>query len=145
MADSQKPAMSSSKSYLVDALYQWIVDNDCSPYVLVDAYSRGVEVPQEYVKEGQIVLNISPSAVANLSVSPQGLRFNARFGGIPMDIFAPMAAVLGIYARENGQGMMFDLEVEPDPPNEPPQGPKLVSSKKRDSRSGDKPSLRVVK
>ncbi len=145
MTDSKTPVMSSSKSYLVSALYQWIVDNDCTPYVLVDAYVRGVEVPQDYVKDGQIVLNIAPSAIGNLSVDKQGLSFNARFGGIPMDIFAPMKAVLGIYARENGQGMMFEPESEPDPVEPPPSGPKLVSNTKTEPSTSKKPGLRVVK
>ena len=147
MTDSKKPVMSSSKSYLANALYQWIVDNDCSPYVLVNAYAPGVEVPQDYVKDGQIVLNVSPSAVAGLEIGRQGIRFNARFGGIPMDIFAPMNAILGIYARENGQGMMFEPETDPSPqPPEPPrQGPKLVSNQKKEKSGGDKPSLRVIK
>lgn len=145
MTDSKTVVMSSSKSYLVNALYQWIVDNNCTPYVLVDAYVRGVEVPQDYVKDGQIVLNIAPSAIGNLRIDKQGLAFNARFGGIPMDIFAPMKAVLGIYARENGQGMMFEPESEPDPEGEPPSGPKLVSNKKTETSSNKKTSLRVVK
>jgi stringent starvation protein B len=147
MADSKPPAMSSSKSYLVNALYQWIVDNHCTPYVLVDAYAANVEVPQDYVKDGQIVLNIAPSAIGDLSIDKKGVSFNARFGGIPMDIFAPMQSVLGIYARENGQGMMFEPEIENDPTTEPPKGPgpKLVSNKKTDTSHAEKPSLRVVK
>lgn len=147
MADSKPPAMSSSKSYLVNALYQWIVDNHCTPYVLVDAYAANVEVPQDYVKDGQIVLNIAPSAIGDLLIDKKGVSFNARFGGIPMDIFAPMQSVLGIYARENGQGMMFEPEIETSPPTEPPKGPgpKLVSSKKTDTSNAEKPSLRVVK
>ncbi|MDG1293164.1 MAG: ClpXP protease specificity-enhancing factor [Pseudomonadales bacterium] len=147
MADSKPPAMSSSKSYLVNALYQWIVDNHCTPYVLVDAYAANVEVPQDYVKDGQIVLNIAPSAIGDLLIDKKGVSFNARFGGIPMDIFAPMQSVLGIYARENGQGMMFEPEIESGPPTEPPKGPgpKLVSSKKTDTSNAEKPSLRVVK
>lgn len=149
MADSKPPVMSSSKSYLVNALYQWIVDNHCTPYVLVNAYAPNVEVPQDYVKDGQIVLNIAPSAISGLLIDKKGVSFNARFGGIPMDIFAPMQSVLGIYARENGQGMMFEpeLEPEPDPSTEPPKGPgpKLVSNKKVDISSSEKPSLRVVK
>jgi len=147
MADSKPPAMSSSKSYLVNALYQWIVDNHCTPYVLVDAYAANVEVPQDYVKDGQIVLNIAPSAIGDLLIDKKGVSFNARFGGIPMDIFAPMQSVLGIYARENGQGMMFEPEIENDPTTEPPKGPgpKLVSNKKTDTSNAEKPSLRVVK
>ncbi|MBQ77786.1 MAG: ClpXP protease specificity-enhancing factor [Cellvibrionales bacterium] len=137
--------MSSSRSYLVNALYQWIVDNNCTPYVLVDAFAADVEVPQDYVKDGQIVLNIAPSAISDLLINTTSLTFNARFGGIPMDIYAPMSALLGIYARENGQGMMFEPEDAPDPDSEPPRGPKLVSDKKPSDNKVEKPSLRVVK
>ena len=136
--------MTSSKSYLLDALYRWIVDNDCTPYVLVNAFASGVEVPQEHVKDGQIVLNIAPTAIANLQINREGVSFSARFGGIPMDIYAPTVSILGIYARENGQGMMFDPEPDtPDPT--PPSGPKLVSNKPSPTSNKEKPSLRVVK
>lgn len=145
MTDSKTAGMSSSRSYLVNALYQWIVDNNCTPYVLVDAFAADVEVPQDYVKDGQIVLNIAPSAISDLLINTTSLTFNARFGGIPMDIYAPMGAVLGIYARENGQGMMFEPEDAPDPDSEPPPGPKLVSDKKPSGSKVEKPSLRVVK
>ena len=146
MASSDKPTMTSSKSSLLGALYRWIVDNKCTPYVLVNAFANGVEVPQEHVKDGQIVLNVAPSAIANLHIRREGISFNARFGGIPMDIYAPMPAVLGIYARENGQGMMFEVDSdEPEPNPDGPRGPKLVSSKPGVSASRDKPSLRVIK
>ena len=96
----------------------------------MDAFASDVEVPQDYVKDGQIVLNIAPTAISDLLINTTSLTFNARFGGIPMDIYAPMSALLGIYARENGQGMMFEPEDAPDPDSEPPPGPKLVSDKK---------------
>lgn len=108
--------MKSSRPYLVRALYDWIVDNGCTPHVLIDAHAPGVEVPQQYVKDGQIVLNVSPGAVANLLISNDDIRFRGRFGGIATDIQAPMGAVLGIYARENGQGMVFEPERAPPPP-----------------------------
>ena len=147
MSDSKKPTMSSSKPYLINALYQWIVDNKCTPYVLVDAYRPGVEVPQDFVKEGQIVLNVAPQAVMQLSIDNQGMRFNARFAGIPMDVYAPLSALLGIYAKENGQGMMFDTgqNPSPDPSEDPPRGPKLVTKHKKESSGEHKPSLRIVK
>lgn len=149
MSKSGNSTMSSSKSYLVDALYRWIVDNNCTPYVLVNAYMPGVEVPQEHVKDGQIVLNIAPTAIADLSIDKKGLSFSARFSGIPMAIYAPTVAILGIYARENGQGMMFDPEPDgPNPDNsgpDKPKGPKLVSNNGGDGSGKDKPSLRVVK
>lgn len=122
-------AMSSSRPYVVRALYDWIVDNDCTPYVLVDATAEGVVVPRQYIKNGQIVLNISPSAVMDLMLENAAMQFNARFGGVPTQIYVPMSAVLGIYARENGQGMLFDAE-QPSPP---------------DPSKGSRPSLKVVK
>ena len=143
MSEFKSSKMSPSKPYLMNGLYQWIVDNRCTPYVLVDAFVSGVEVPQEHVRDGQIVLNIAPQAVMELVIDKRGMRFNARFGGIPMDIWAPLHSILGIYAKENGQGMMFDEEPAPD--DEPPKKPKLVSSSHKESTTSDKPSLRVVK
>lgn len=140
-------AMSSSRPYMIRALYDWIVDNNCTPYILVDAMMSGVEVPQQHVnKDGQIVLNISPTAVMGLSLDNQAVSFNARFGGIPTDIFVPSRAVLGIYARENGQGMVFEPELEPEPEPTPPKGPaKKPVAEKPVAKGAGRPSLRVVK
>lgn len=118
------------------ALYEWIVDNDCTPYVLVDATMEGVNVPQQFVKDGQIVLNISPSAVMDLTVSNESMSFNGRFGGVAEDVYVPVAAIVGIYARENGQGMVFEPEEAPEPPDETPPEP--------DKPEG-RPSLKIVK
>ncbi len=138
------------------ALYEWILDNDCTPYVLVNAEEAGVDVPQQYVKDGQIVLNISPNAVVDLVIDNDAMHFNGRFGGVPIDVFVPMASVVGIYARENGQGMVFDRDDNPWP--EPPEGPPGGGGPSGDSSggpSGDKggdrnggdkrPALKVVK
>lgn len=133
-------AMSSSRPYMMRAVYEWILDNDCTPYILVDAGRDGVDVPQQYVKDGQIVLNISPTAVAGLHVSNEVVTFSGRFAGVARDIAVPVPAVLGIYARENGQGMLFELE-EPTPP-EPPSGD--GDSDASDKKS-ERPSLKVVK
>lgn len=127
-------AMSSSRAYMTRALYDWILDNKCTPYVLVDAGGTGVAVPQQYVKDGQIVLNVSPTAVMDLLISNEALQFNGRFGGVPMDIYVPIPSVMGIYARENGQGMIFEVE-EPTEPD-PDSGGKVLQGK---------PSLRVIK
>ncbi|MGK0441329.1 MAG: stringent starvation protein B, partial [Pseudohongiellaceae bacterium] len=116
---TKPPAMTNSRPYMVRALYEWILDNDSTPYILVNALDETVLVPMEHIKNGQIVLNVSPSAVRDLLLSNESMTFSGRFGGVPMDIYAPMSAVLGIYARENGQGMMFELddyEPEPEPP-----------------------------
>ncbi|MEQ8264355.1 ClpXP protease specificity-enhancing factor [Pseudohaliea sp.] len=135
--------MNSSRPYILRALYDWIVDNDCTPHILVDAMQPGVEVPSEYVKDGQIVLNVSPTAVIDLHLSNHLVTFNGRFGGRPMDVAFPVTAVLGIYARENGQGMVF----EPDEPPEPPEGgpPPADGPGGDERRSAGRPSLKVVK
>ena len=126
---------------MIRAIYEWVVDNDCTPYILVDAMMEGVEVPQQFVQDGQIVLNISPSAVVGLDVGNDELGFRGRFGGISQDIRVPVAAVLGIYARENGQGMLFDAD---EPPATPPDGP-AVDSKPSGKPQQGRPSLKVVK
>ncbi|MDQ2078253.1 ClpXP protease specificity-enhancing factor [Marinimicrobium sp. ABcell2] len=127
--------MTSSRPYMLRALYEWIVDNECTPYILVDARGPGVEVPLEHVnKDGQIVLNLKPSAVKDLTIQDY-VSFSARFSGIPTQLFIPCGSVLGIYARENGQGMVFEPEHNPEPPKPDPEP----------SDSGKRPSLRVVK
>jgi stringent starvation protein B len=131
-------SMTSSRPYMIRALYEWIVDNKSTPYLLVDAHGEGVLVPQNFVnKDGQIILNISPTAVKDLQVSNDSVSFNARFGGIPTDIHVPCNSVLGIYARENGQGMIFEPETH--------KGPSPNGSGNSDSKNSRRPSLRVVK
>lgn len=132
-------SMTSCRPYMLRALYEWIVDNKCTPYLLVDAHFPGVSVPQNYVNEkGQIILNISPSAVNRFDVDNHQVSFSARFDGISNDISVPCAAVMSIYARENGQGMAFD----PEPYNEPPP-PKAPDPSTKPG--GKRPGLRVVK
>jgi stringent starvation protein B len=118
------------------ALYEWIVDNDFTPYVLVDASMAGVVVPQQFVKDNQIVLNISPDAVVDLTISNDAVAFNGRFGGLATDVFVPVTAVVGIYARENGQGMVFDPEEVAEPPDDTPPEP---------DKAEKRPSLKIVK
>lgn len=110
--------MTSNRPYLIRALYEWILDNDCTPHLIVDAESPGVEVPRSYVRDGKIVLSIAPRAVSDLTLGNQEIGFGARFGGTPMFVLIPVAAVEGIYARENGQGMIFPAE-DPEPPSDP--------------------------
>lgn len=139
--------MTSSRPYFIRALYDWIVENSLTPYLVVHAASEGVSVPQEFVnKDGQILLNIAPRAVMEFSLANEGIMFKARFGGIPREIYVPSSAVLGVYARENGQGMMFDPEAPPPAPA--PASPPSSSSKKKGEpkpKSDSRPSLRVVK
>ena len=102
--------MTPNRPYLLRAFYEWIVDNNLTPYLVVDAMLPGVKVPQQHVQNGQIVLNINPSAVGNLLLGNDAVTFNARFGGSPFALYIPQRAVLAIYARENGAGTMFDAE-----------------------------------
>ena len=131
-------SMTSSRPYMIRALYEWIVDNRSTPYLLVDAHGKGVSVPLDYVnKEGQIILNISPNAVKGLEVTNEHVCFNAKFRGIPTDVYVPCGSILGIYARENGQGMIFEPEnAHPTPPD---------NGGGNDTKSLQKPSLRIVK
>ncbi|HDR1338148.1 TPA: ClpXP protease specificity-enhancing factor [Pasteurella multocida] len=101
---------SPKRPYLLRAYYDWLVDNDFTPYLVVDATYVGVKVPVEYVKDGQIVLNLSANATGNLVLSNESIQFSARFRGISQDIFIPMGAALAIYARENGDGVLFEPE-----------------------------------
>jgi len=126
--------VTSSRPYIIRAIYEWIVDNDCTPHLLVDANGLGVVVPTAYVSDGQIVLNISPTAVVSLQMANDAVTFNGRFGGQPIDIYAPIESIMGIYARENGQGMIFDDEPPPEPPPSKAQPPERL-----------RPALKVVK
>ncbi len=118
-----------SQPYLLRAIYEWIVDNELTPYLLVDASNDDVQVPRQYIENGKIVLNIAPRAVSNLELKNELVQFNARFSGQAMDVFFPTQSVLAIYAKENGQGMVFNdgNDTEPEPPKP------------------SKPSLRLVK
>ena len=138
--------MTPSRPYLMRGLYEWILDNDCTPYVLVDASIVGVQVPTEHVKNGQIVLNISPGAVRDIVIDNDAMHFNARFGGVPQNIYVPIMAVLAIYARENGQGMVFGHEAgAPDPNDTPPKPGKEKLRAVKDEKPSGRPSLTVVK
>jgi len=106
--------MSSQKPYMVRAFFSWIVDNQCNPYLVVQADYPQTRVPQEYVDEsGQIVLNISPDIVNDLQLTDKFVTFTARFSGVKCNIYIPIQAVVAIYAKENGQGMIFEAE-EPE-------------------------------
>lgn len=102
--------MLSSRPYLARALYEWLLDNDNTPYIVVDAEREGVRVPEQFVQNGQIVLNIAPTAVRDLLMSNEAVTFNARFGGHPMQVVVPSEALIALYAKENGVGMVFGHE-----------------------------------
>ena len=138
--------MTSRRPYILRALYEWIVDNNLTPHLLVNAMREDVEVPQDYVKDGQIVLNITPNAVQGLLLGNDVITFNARFDKIPTNVSVPIEAVMGIYAPENGQGVMFeDEDGHPLPPD--PSGSSVGGSVSSLSspRPKGKPSLKVVK
>ena len=142
--------MNSSRPYLIRALYEWIVDNDCTPHMLVNAEYPSVQVPQGFASDGQIVLNVSPSAVRNLHMDNEAVSFDGRFGGVSHTLFVPAGAILGIYARENGQGMVFDLESpfeDDDAELEEGSGPEDDSPPPggQPPRPTGRPSLKVVK
>ena len=112
--------MNSSVPYLLRAINEWIVDNGCTPYLILDTAVNDTSVPMEYVKDGQIVLNISAAAIRDLVISEKHVAFSGRFGGVPHEIYAPMEAVMGIVAKENGEGMWFPREeAAPEPPPKP--------------------------
>jgi stringent starvation protein B len=106
------PAMSSNRPYLLRALYEWINDNNLTPYILADATYPDVLVPKSSVKDGKVVLNIAMRAVAALELGNEGLSFSARFSGASQSIYIPVEAIIAIYAQETGQGMML-------PPDDP--------------------------
>lgn len=132
--------MTPSRAYLVRALNEWIVDNEMTPYLVVDAGVQGVRVPEDYVTNGQIILNVGPGAISDLLIDTDAVEFKARFGGVPMQVYIPVVAIMAIYAKENGQGMVFGAEPgAPEPPN--PDDPKPLT----ESIAPSKPSLKIVK
>lgn len=146
--------MTSNQPYMLRAFYEWIVDNNLTPYIVVDTNVPGTEVPLEHVRDGQIVLNVSPSACAQMQMGNVDITFEARFGGVPRSLNVPCHAVLAIYAKENGAGTVFNIEGEleqPEPPTAPVM-PKAVDSpskpaqdKTKEPVKKGKPNLTVVK
>ncbi|MGF1741262.1 ClpXP protease specificity-enhancing factor [Vibrio profundum] len=159
--------MTPRRPYLLRAFYEWLVDNELTPHLVVDATLPGVRVPEEFVQDGQIILNIIPRAVGNLELGNEAITFNARFSGRPHSVIVPMYAVQAIYARENGAGTMFEPEdayqidmdsdevlpsqvtglsvAEFDAEDEPEAVTAEEMSDSEPSRPKGKPSLRVVK
>ncbi len=127
--------MTSSRPYLIRAIYEWIVANKLTPYILVDTLVEGTEVPNEYVEDGKIILNASPNAISDLMISNQLVEFDASFSGRALHIYVPIKAVLAIYARENGRGMVFNQEEEDEFEVPPP----------RTSVKKSKPKLSIVR
>ena len=134
----------SKRPYLVRAMHEWMSDSGHTPHIVVDATVQGVHVPEQHTKEGRIVLNISHSAAHELKLDNDAVSFRARFGGTPYDVWVPVAAILGIYARETGQGMIFSQNDDgPEPPDGPGKdGPDSAGDR---GESGRAPHLKVVK
>jgi len=125
--------MTPLKPYLIRSIYEWIIDNNLTPHLLVDANNCDAILPQEFIEDGKIVLNIRPEAIQGLSLGNEEIEFNARFSGKPMHIATPITAVMAIYAKENGKGMIFDHE-DNDGDEPPPE-----------KKPATKPNLRIVK
>jgi len=115
--------MTSNRPYLLRALYEWISDNTMTPHILVDAGFDGVDVPEQAVQKGKVILNIDNAAVHELEMGNEWLTFTARFSGRKHSVSVPLEAVLAIYSKENGQGMMFAQDDEPLTPTDPDDGP----------------------
>lgn len=136
--------MTSNRPYLMRAMYDWILDNELTPHVMIDAEMPNVEIPRQYVEDGKIVLNVAPRAVQGFLIDNDCLGFNARFGGKPYNIYAPINAVRAVYAAENNEGMMFDKLSEAEV--ELTQGSEDSSSDVSEVPDKSKrPTLRVVK
>lgn len=127
-------ARTSKRPYLLRAMHDWMTDNGETPHVIVDSEQPGVEVPRAYVKDGKVVLNLSATATQHLVLGNIAIEFDARFAGVVHHVNVPIAAVLGIYARETGEGMVFsEQDLSPEPPNKSPDD------------TGKRPQLKIVK
>ncbi len=127
-------AKNSKRPYLLRAMHGWMSDNGETPHIIVDSERPGVEVPRAYVKDGKVVLNLSNAATQRLTLGNDWIEFDARFAGVVHHVRIPIGAVLGIYARETGEGMVFsDQDMSPEPPNKSPDD------------SGKRPQLKIVK
>jgi stringent starvation protein B len=136
--------MTSSRPYLLRGIYQWLVDNGLTPYILVNAMAPHVEVPERFVEDGKIILNISEQAVGGLRLENDFVEFDARFSGITHHLFVPVAAIYAIYAYENGRGMMFnESDTEDEPPSHVSSSDASVQAGRPPKKS--KPQLKVVK
>jgi stringent starvation protein B len=133
----------SRRPYLLRAMHEWICDSQCTPHLVVDAGVAGVEVPRQYVQDGKIVLNVSYSATVQLALGNEAIGFSGRFGGASMHVRVPIEAVLAIYARETGQGMIFADEADPPPGG--PQGPASPPEEPQARPSAGRAQLKVVK
>lgn len=135
--------MTSSRSYLIRAMYQWVIDNGMTPHLLVDVSVDGCLVPTAYIQDGKIVLNIAPMAIGGLVLGDDEISFSARFNGNSESISVPIQAVEAIYARENGQGMMFSDDDESLPETKKGVEDMVMDTSREPKKSG--PTLHIVK
>lgn len=136
--------MTSNKPYLIGAFYDWISDNDLTPYIVVDVSVYGVEVPMAYVNDGQIVLNISSSAIGSIVMGETAIEFSARFGGKLEHLVAPYGAIAAIYAQENGAGTSLPIE-HPEVEEAPAKSSLGVVEKGNNEESVEQPSDKPAK
>ena len=113
--------MTAQRPYLLRAMHEWMTDNGHTPYIVVDARSEGVQVPPGHVRGGKIILNVSYDATEGFQLSNEHVSFSARFGGVAQQVWVPCEAVMGIYARESGQGMIFTDDETPATAERPGQ------------------------
>ena len=137
--------VSPQKPYLIRAIHEWLLDNNCTPYVLVNTHYDGVQVPVDYIRDHRIVLNIAPDAVRDLTIGNDWISFSARFAGKAMDLFIPIIAVQAIYGKENNEGMFFSEEEQPTPPDSPSDSPDNSAERTVSKPAKGRPSLKVVK
>ena len=131
--------MTSSKPYLIRALYQWILDNDTTPYILVSTSSDEVLIPPGISNDGKVVLNLAPAAIQDLEMTNEHVSFSARFDGVAENIYCPISSLLAIYARENGEGMMFPVEESDD------DAAQSGDAETSDGTKSKGPTLKVIK
>lgn len=137
--------MTSNKPYLIRALYEWLLDNEVTPHIMVDSTQPDLQIPPGIDKDGQVVLNIAPTAVQGLMLENTHISFSARFGGIPRDIVIPIRAVMAIYSREDGEGMMFAGETQDESVSASSDEDQQTQTDTEKSSEKKKPALKVVK
>jgi stringent starvation protein B len=158
-----QPTLSSQRPYLVRAYFDWIIDNDLTPHIMVDADFPGAVVPRDFVRDSRIILNVAPRAVHGFELDRKEMSFNASFRGQPMRVIVPMGALLALYAQENRAGVFFEpdpfyeaqrrdalaalqLALAPTPENTDPQPPEPDPDEPPPpSTPPGRPRLRVVK
>lgn len=139
--------MNSSRPYLLKAFYDWITDNHLTPYIVVEALEdESVMVPEEYIEDGRIILNISPNAIQNLDLAQNYVSFEAKFAGVPFNVYTPIECISAIYAKENGRGMVFKEEFDDEEDELPPDGSGGSSKPNAGvKKSKTRPNLTLVK